>query len=56
MESVCIPFSVLNNLSNISFDSEYAALCGITKEEVLRDFKPEINKLEQVRDGLSMKP
>ena len=38
-------FSVLNNLSNISFDSEYAALCGITKEEVLRDFKPEINKL-----------
>ena len=38
-------FSVLNNLSNVSFDSEYAALCGITKEEVLRDFKPEINKL-----------
>ena len=38
-------FSVLNNLSNISFDSEYAALCGITKEEVLRDFKPEIKKL-----------
>ena len=38
-------FSVLNNLSNISFDSEYAALCGITKEEVIRDFKPEINKL-----------
>ena len=38
-------FSVLNNLSNISFDSEYAALCGITKEEVVRDFKPEINKL-----------
>ena len=40
-------FSVLNNLSNISFDSEYAALCGITKEEVLRDFKPEINKLAE---------
>ena len=38
-------FSVLNNLSNISFEPEYAALCGITKEEVLRDFKPEINKL-----------
>ena len=38
-------FSVLNNLSNISFDSEYAALCGITKEEVVRDFKPEIKKL-----------
>ena len=38
-------FSVLNNLSNISFDPEYAAICGITKEEMLRDFKPEINKL-----------
>ena len=38
-------FSVLNNLSNISFELEYAAICGITKEEVLRDFKPEISKL-----------
>ena len=38
-------FSVLNNLSNISFNPEYAALCGITKEEALRDFKPEISKL-----------
>ena len=38
-------FSVLNNLSNISFSPDYAALCGITKEELLRDFKPEINKL-----------
>ena len=38
-------FSVLNNLSNISFEPEYAALCGITKEEVVRDFKLEINKL-----------
>jgi len=40
-------FSVLNNLSNISFDSEYAALCGITKDEMLRDFRPEINKLAE---------
>ena len=43
-------FSVLNNLSNISFDSEYAAICGITKKEVLRDFKPEINKLAEYED------
>ena len=40
-------FSVLNNLSNISFEPNYAAICGITKEEVLRDFKPEINKLAE---------
>ena len=43
-------FSVLNNLSNISFDPEYAAICGITKEEVLRDFKPEISKLATKND------
>ena len=40
-------FSELNNLSNISFEPNYAAICGITKEEVLRDFKPEINKLAE---------
>ena len=43
-------FSVLNNLSNISFEPEYAAICGITKEEVVRDFKPEINKLAECED------
>ena len=43
-------FSVLNNMSNISFEPEYAAICGITKEEVLRDFKPEINKLAEYED------
>ena len=43
-------FSVLNNLSNISFEPEFAAICGITKEEVLRDFKPEINKLAEYED------
>lgn len=40
-------FSVLNNLSNISFDAPYAALCGITKEEISRDFMPEIESLGQ---------
>ena len=37
--------SGLNNLSFIGFDSEYAALCGITKEEAICYFKLEINKL-----------
>ena len=37
--------SGLNNLSFIGFDPEYAALCGITKEEAIRYFIPEINKL-----------
>ena len=38
---------MLNNLSNISFEPEYAAICGITKEEMLRDFMPEIGKLAE---------
>ena len=37
--------SGLNNMSFIGFDPEYTALCGITKGEAIRYFKPEINKL-----------
>lgn len=37
-------FSVLNNLSNISFDAPYAALCGITKDEAKEYFFPEIEQ------------
>ena len=43
-------FSGFNNLSIISLDPEYAPICGITKEEVLRDFKPEISKLAAKND------
>ena len=43
-------FSVLNNLSNISFEPEYAAICGITKEELQNNFKPEIEKLADYED------
>ena len=35
-------FSVLNNLSNISFDAPYATICGISKQEVADNFMPEI--------------
>ena len=38
-------FSVLNNLSNISFDAPYAALCGITQEEIEENFLPEIEQM-----------
>ncbi len=38
-------FSVLNNLSNISFDAPYAALCGITKQEITDNFMPEIETM-----------
>ena len=43
-------FSVLNNLSNISFEPEYAAICGITKDEVTENFKPEIEKMAEIED------
>lgn len=35
-------FSVLNNLNNISFFPEYAAVCGITVQETIDNFNPEI--------------
>ena len=38
-------FSVLNNLSNISFDAPYAAICGITKQEITDNFMPEIEAM-----------
>ena len=35
-------FSTLNNLSNISMEPSYSALCGITKEELLTIFDEDI--------------
>ena len=40
-------FSVLNNLSNISFDPQYAALCGITVQETADNFMPELERMGQ---------
>ena len=38
-------FSELNNLKVITMNDEYAAICGITKEEVLTQMQPEIQVL-----------
>lgn len=38
-------FSVLNNLCNISFEPAYAAICGISEQEVLDNFMPEIKEM-----------
>jgi hypothetical protein len=61
-------FSKLNNLTDISMHDDYAALCGITREELLRSFpghlaltaekmqisKDElVSKMEDVYDGFS---
>ena len=43
-------FSVLNNLTNISFDAPYAALCGITKDEIRENFMPELEQMGEEND------
>ncbi len=40
-------FSELNNISNISMDEPYAAICGITKEELLTQMADYIERLAQ---------
>lgn len=45
-------FSDLNNLRDITFQNDYAGICGITSEELERDFKVGIHTLAQV-NGLS---
>jgi len=40
-------FSDLNQITDISFDPHYADLCGITQEELERDFQDEIEEVVQ---------
>ena len=41
-------FSVMNNLTNISFFPEYAAVCGITEREIEDGLKPELERMGEV--------
>lgn len=43
-------FSDLNQLYDLSLDLEYATLCGITHEELLRVFTPELQQLGEAND------
>lgn len=40
-------FSDLNQLEDISMDEEYAAVCGITEEEMQKAFMPEIDSMAE---------
>ena len=40
-------FSTINNLTNISMDSKYAAICGITEDEFVTDMAPDIAMLAE---------
>lgn len=43
-------FSVLNNLTNISFEPEYAPICGITEREITENFLPELKEMGEEND------
>ena len=41
-------FSTINNLTNVSMNSKYAAICGITEDEFATDMAPDIAMLAKV--------
>ena len=41
-------FSTINNLTNVSMQPEYAAICGITEDEFATDMAPDIAMLAEV--------
>ncbi|MBO4984167.1 MAG: ATP-binding protein [Bacteroidaceae bacterium] len=43
-------FSDLNQLNDISMSRKYASVCGITKEELLANFAPELEELAEEND------
>lgn len=43
-------FSDLNNINDITFDNEYADICGITEKELLDNFQTGIKKLADVNE------
>lgn len=45
-------FSELNNLKVITMNDDYAAICGITREELLAQMQPEIQALAD-KNGLT---
>ena len=47
-------FSELNNLTTITMNSEFAAICGITKEELVEQLEPEIEVMAE-KLGISAK-
>ncbi|MBR1684165.1 MAG: AAA family ATPase, partial [Clostridia bacterium] len=43
-------FSDLNQLNDISLNEDYAGVCGITQEEILQYFSPEVERLAKRRN------
>ena len=38
-------FSALNNLTDMTMDTRYAAICGITREELVSELRPEVEAM-----------
>ncbi len=45
-------FSELNNLQQLTFDTNYEGICGITEEELLTQMKPDIELLTEKMNNL----
>lgn len=45
-------FSTLNNLTNLSFNTRYATVCGLTKDEIIHTFHLEVQEMAD-QEGLS---
>ncbi|MBQ9395142.1 MAG: ATP-binding protein [Proteobacteria bacterium] len=43
-------FSALNNLTDITMDPQYAAICGITKDELVTTLMPEVDNMAKELD------
>lgn len=46
-------FSGLNNLKDVTFSDTYAGICGITKEELVKNYKDGVKALAQ-KEGVTM--
>ena len=43
-------FSTINNLTNVTMDTAFATICGITEHELTTTLKPEIERMAQLND------
>lgn len=43
-------FSDLNQLDDISMNADYSSICGITREELLQNFRPELERLAREQE------
>lgn len=45
-------FSGMNNLNDISFFDKYSAICGFTKEEILKNMNEGVKNMQEIWKSL----